>query len=451
MVICLISLICGCSINKSNTENSLTKTNESKANILVDENLIYENLNTISTNIRNYGSDGSLKTINYIKNKLMEYGYSIDIQKFNVYEQDLSTLNPESNWDYLDLNLLNSEVLGVGNNIVAKSFNYNKNKKDIYITAHYDSTTFTSGVIDNATGTSINIEIARILKNFEGDFNINFIFFDAEEYYRYGSKYFVSTLSQDEIKKAIGAINLDMIGEKNAGDLIIQVPSINENIISILFNDKLEKKLKVTTSGSSDDLSFYMGKIPAITLTDENSNFNLDKENKEIQLQNIDVSILKNTINLVSKFITNLSIDEYDDILKNKTNLNLKDDISNISAKIKNINEFELIDIEVKLIENGYTKEINYIYKNNKDKYFFIKEINGKFMPKNYKTEFVRSINDPNWYYKKIDNKIFFKGLITSGEIGGDISPDEAMNILQEYYSYEHNKLFGEYPEKKLF
>ncbi|UXZ09237.1 Zn-dependent exopeptidase M28 [Clostridium perfringens] len=74
-------------------------------------------------------------------------------------------------------------------------------KKTLYLSAHYDSTDYTTGVIDNATGCVVLLELAKVLQNFEGDINIKFLFLDAEEYFRYGSKYFVSKLSDEEKKQ----------------------------------------------------------------------------------------------------------------------------------------------------------------------------------------------------------------------------------------------------------
>lgn len=439
--------------NKRNFKNISRNTKQNSENISInaDDDLLYENLKTISSHIRHYNSQGNISTAEFLKTTLKSYGYTIETQDFNIYKQDFSSLIPTSNWDFLDLDPLKSDVVGVGHNIIAKSSNFDKNKKNLYITAHYDSTDTTSGVIDNATGSSIAIEISRILKNYVGDFNINFIFFDAEEYCRYGSKYFISNMSNNEAQSIIGAINLDMIGEKNAGNLIIQTPSTNENILSILLNNSLENKLEVIEAGTSDDLSFYMGKIPAITLTDKNSNLMLANESTETQLQNVDISILKKTSELISKFIANLAFDNYNYLLKVSSTPMSIDIIDTFPSLLKNINDFTLIDIKSNLIENGYDKETQYIYRNLTGKEFIVKETFGAFVPKDYKSEFINLNNDLNWYYKKTNDKIIFKSFNRVREVSGDISSDEAFAVLEQYYIYEYNTVFNENPPKKLF
>ncbi|WP_415336180.1 M28 family peptidase, partial [Clostridium perfringens] len=178
---------------------SLEKNTSSKENISVDEENIINNLNEIGSNIRNFGSDGSQITANFFKNKLNEYGYDVEFQEFDIYKQNIdSTLYVKHSSDYFDFNPYNSDSLGKGRNIIAKKNNNSNNKKTLYLSAHYDSTDYTTGVIDNATGCVVLLELAKVLQNFEGDINIKFLFLDAEEYFRYGSKYFVSKLSDEE-------------------------------------------------------------------------------------------------------------------------------------------------------------------------------------------------------------------------------------------------------------
>ncbi|MDU7548429.1 MAG: M28 family peptidase [Clostridium perfringens] len=296
---------------------SLEKNTSSKENISVDEENIINNLNEIGSNIRNFGSDGSQITANFFKNKLNEYGYDVEFQEFDIYKQNIdSTLYVKHSSDYFDFNPYNSDSLGKGRNIIAKKNNNSNNKKTLYLSAHYDSTDYTTGVIDNATGCVVLLELAKVLQNFEGDINIKFLFLDAEEYFRYGSKYFVSKLSDEEKNNIIGCINVDMVGEKNAGNIVMQTTSGNKNIISSLISKSLGDKFLLSEGGFSDDLSFYMGEIPVVTFANEKSNFNLDLEDKNTQINNVDTKIIKDFCEIITNFLSNLELNNYNEGLK---------------------------------------------------------------------------------------------------------------------------------------
>ena len=176
---------------------SLERDTSSKENISVDE---VNNLNEIGSNIRNFGSEGSQITANFFKKKLNEYNYNVKLQEFDIYEQNMaSSIRVKNNSEYFNLNPYNSASLGKGRNIIVESKNNSNNKKTLYLSAHYDSTDYTTGVIDNATGCVVLLELAKVLQNFDGDINIKFLFLDAEEYFRYGSKYFVYLMKKKTI------------------------------------------------------------------------------------------------------------------------------------------------------------------------------------------------------------------------------------------------------------
>ena len=54
--------------------------------------------------------------------------------------------------------------------------NFDKNKKTLYLTAHYDSTSDTIGIVDNASGSATLLELARVLSDYNDEFNIGIVF-----------------------------------------------------------------------------------------------------------------------------------------------------------------------------------------------------------------------------------------------------------------------------------
>ena len=111
----MILLLTGCSDSKKLSTNQSKDNNQTKytnKDITIDENLLKENIQNISSNIRNYGSDGEIEASKYIKNQLTKYGYSVTFQEFDVYKQDqYTTVQSETNLDYLNNNFYNSDSI----------------------------------------------------------------------------------------------------------------------------------------------------------------------------------------------------------------------------------------------------------------------------------------------------------------------------------------------------
>ena len=423
---------------------SLERDTSSKENISVDEENIINNLNEIGSNIRNFGSEGSQITANFFKKKLNEYNYNVKLQEFDIYEQNMaSSIRVKNNSEYFNLNPYNSASLGKGRNIIVESKNNSNNKKTLYLSAHYDSTDYTTGVIDNATGCVVLLELAKVLQNFDGDINIKFLFLDAEEYFRYGSKYFVSKLSDEEKNNIIGCINDDMVGEKNAGNIVMQTTSGNKNIISSLISKSLGDKFLLSEGGFSDDLSFYMGEIPVVTFANEKSNFNLDLEDKNTQINNVDTKIIKDFCEIITNFLSNLELNNYNEGLK------AIEKVESSEKDIRIINGFELKKIEESYINNGFDVKFRYIYEKDKLNFSF-SEFPVKFISKEVYKNYIQSNSDNTWFYEINENKILVKNDSAFYEFSGNIPINELVEVVEVFFKEEYYSLFEKYPLSRL-
>lgn len=430
--------------NINNNDVIINKYKLSEDDISVDEESIINNLNEIVANIRNFGSIGSQITADFFKTKLNEYNYNVKFQDFDIYKQDVnSSIRVKNNSDYFSLNPYNSASLGKGKNIIVESKNNSNNKKTLYLSAHYDSTEYTTGVIDNATGCVVLLELARVLQNFDGDINIKFLFLDAEEYFRYGSKYFVSKLSDEEKNNIIGCINIDMVGEKNAGNIVMQTTSSKRNILSSLISKSLGDEFLLSEGGFSDDLSFYMGEIPVVTFANKKSNFKLDLEDTNTQISNIDTKIIKDFCEILANFIINLDSGIYSEELK------IIQTVKSSEKDIKNINGFQLKKIEESYINNGFDIKFKYTYEKDKLNFYFSK-FPVKFISTEGYKDFIKSNTDNTWFYKINENKISIKNNDGFYEFLGNISINELVKVVEIFFKEKFYFLFEEYPSSKL-
>ena len=89
----------------------------------------------------------------------------------------------------------------------------------LLIGGHYDSVKDSPGGNDNATGTAVVLELARVLSTYvlPEDLTLYFVAFGAEEDGLHGSRYFVDRLDAQQRQSFIAMLNYDMIG---VGDVL---------------------------------------------------------------------------------------------------------------------------------------------------------------------------------------------------------------------------------------
>ncbi|MBM7095798.1 DUF4910 domain-containing protein [Bacillus sp. H-16] len=155
-------------------------------------------------------------------------------------------------------------------NVIASKKPTNKNKdngKVITVTSHHDSVPGAPGANDNASGTAMVLELARVMKNMPTDTELRFITFGAEELGLIGSRHYVNTLPADELERIEANFNLDMVGSRDAGDLVMRTVNGQANLVTDLAQaSSLRLNGEPTPfaqGGSSDHVPFGERGIPA--------------------------------------------------------------------------------------------------------------------------------------------------------------------------------------------
>ncbi len=83
--------------------------------------------------------------------------------------------------------------------------------RELVVGAHYDSAAVGEGYLDNATGIGLLLELAARLKTRPTPYTLVFVAFGAEEDGTLGSRYFVRTMSDGDLRRTIGMIDLDAV------------------------------------------------------------------------------------------------------------------------------------------------------------------------------------------------------------------------------------------------
>lgn len=104
-----------------------------------------------------------------------------------------------------------SNVVGIRPALTPKS----PNPPVLIIGGHYDSVPAGPGANDNASGTVIVMELARVMQTKYPDVELRFIAFGAEEFGLYGSADYVKNLSQAERARVKAMLNIDMVAVGN--------------------------------------------------------------------------------------------------------------------------------------------------------------------------------------------------------------------------------------------
>ncbi|MDR6226012.1 M28 family peptidase [Desmospora profundinema] len=139
----------------------------------------------------------------------------------------------------------------------------------VYVTAHYDSVPYSPGANDNASGTGVLLELARIMKGLPTEKEVRFVAFGAEEIGLVGSRYYVSQLSSDEIRRSAANFNMDMVGTNwdQATQLYVNVVDGQPNLVWQYAQAAAERlgndTLFLYQRGSSDHVAFYEAGIDA--------------------------------------------------------------------------------------------------------------------------------------------------------------------------------------------
>lgn len=345
------------------------ETNPSQKELLLpNKKNILNTIEEICLTTREFGSEGEVRTLKYLEKELSKYGYETKRDEFPVYENISHKHSLKLRVDNLE------KVLGYASNlIVIKKSTENKSSENFLVTAHYDTTPKTVGVLDNATGVASVLEIARILAKQDLPFDVKFIFWGAEEPGCIGSRNYIRNLSEYEKSQILGAINIDIIGEKPGGDIVLSTKYSNPNILSLAFNEFLDNTnqpmYKIEQHGFSDDYYLYKNSIPVFTLINKKDS-SIQFLSYDEQIERLNIDMIVDAVEIISEFILNLDTLDLDIeqkepiILTNMDSPNV--DFQQSSSKLKDLTlpGFTLEKIYIKLINGGSASELVMCFSN---------------------------------------------------------------------------------------
>lgn len=414
-------------------------TNELKIdnnNFIIDTYEMIQNLNTLCESPRKFGTEGEDRAAEFLTNKLINYGYVSELQYFNVYNRNiLDAIHAPSISEYFQID--KDELLGKAKNIVTLS--NNKDKRDLYLVAHYDTTKNSIGSADNGSGVIVVLEVAKQLQKIVLPFNVKVVFFSAEEFALQGSTYFISKMSKNEKENSIGCINIDLVGQVGEPEIMLKTITNQINVLSILI-DKYHD-FKHEFGSASDHRSFYMGGIPVVYFGDNINN----KIEDNSPVDSVDINKLKELTEILCEFISNLDLNEYNDLLKNS----YSESYTIIDGQIE-ILGYTLTEAKEILKEDGSGSKQQYKLSSDNGSNIIITEEDNRFVDMNSTniTAKYHLYEDQIKYTTIQDNSdeliIYYQDLFTSnnyGKLEGEIDLNTALELIKNRDLLINNKI----------
>lgn len=201
---------------------------------------------------REEGSPAEELAVEYIRARMVEYGYSPSVQALTITTNGRTT-----------------------HNVVAGLRGKSMPDLTVVIGAHIDSKGG-PGANDNATGCGILLELARVLKNNSLQApSIEFVFFGGEEICRggsgndhhWGSRHFVSSMTPADRNSVVAMISVDMVGagpEFLCRNMGLAPQSLRDMVLEYAAPSGLKYLPDTSSSGMSDHEAFEEAGIPSV-------------------------------------------------------------------------------------------------------------------------------------------------------------------------------------------
>lgn len=287
----LIFILSACS-STDEVKRTLTDT-ESAVLSRLDIDQVHETILELTKEPRVAGTESESNAAAFLRTQLEQYGYEVDEKTFTL---DGSTEAKNKSQNLIVTKKPTSDLPSTDDIII--------------IGAHYDSVVHSPGASDNASGTAVLLEVARMLKDTITSKEIRIIFFGSEEAGLAGSENYVSEMSADDIERTIAMFNLDMVGSADAGPLTMftvdGLPNTATNTGNIANENLFGKSLPVKSSDQSDHYPFYNAGIDAVVFTHyplekayHSANDTIDKLSKE-RVENIVLIISMSILELTA-------------------------------------------------------------------------------------------------------------------------------------------------------
>ena len=142
------------------------------------------------------------------------------------------------------------------------------NENFVAVSAHVDGHALAESAIDNASGLTVALEMARLFASLEErKLGIRFCFFNLEEWGLLASEEYIAALSEEEKRKILININLDAVaGDTDITAMISEHPGLRKLVSAAADIVGITVRTYDSITPNSDHYHFAKAGIPALRL-----------------------------------------------------------------------------------------------------------------------------------------------------------------------------------------
>jgi aminopeptidase YwaD len=238
---------------------------------------------------------------------LIEDG-DFDIPSVYMTEDEGNRLLPYAGKTVL-LKSISNRVPGKGCNMIARKGR--QSAKSIVVTAHIDSKKGTPGAIDNASGVVVLLLLAELLRDYDGDRQVELVALNGEDYYAVPGQMLYVNQNQGRFQEILLNINIDGAGYKegrSAFSLYGLPEEIEENIKGVI--DQWDGIVEGTPWVQGDHSIFIQNGRPAIAVSSQWFTEHIDSQDithtPKDNMNIVDCGKLVEIAQALNQFIRNL-------------------------------------------------------------------------------------------------------------------------------------------------
>ncbi len=375
-------------------------------------------LGQVTSRIRQAGTAGERKAAEEIAQVLRGYGYEVTEQEFTFTEELSGTQDSDQ----------------AVNVIAVKAADQTPNGDILVVSAHHDSKECTVGADDNGSGVALLLELAGALKDVPTDTEIRFISFSAEEEGLKGSRYYVSSLSEEEREHIVGDIQIDMVGHYLTDGVRASTVSGGGNLLQELLLQAADGAAEegaawmAGTETASDHAAFAFVGIPSVLVTQDS----LGSENHKFsdRPEIIDAAKAAETGNVILSVLRDIMSEDTQSLCESSRESDAGNSVHTVTDNTPILFGAEKGDVEVKFGASGVFEKEE--YDGEMDWYFehYIVPARWFGWAEEIPTDFV---------YREMDNgSLFLEDVyLRTGEAG--LADEEVKQRLDAYFGSEEN------------
>lgn len=207
------------------------------------------------------------------------------------------------------LRSISNRVPGKGCNMIARKGR--QSAKSIVVTAHIDSKKGTPGAIDNASGVVVLLLLAELLRDYDGDRQVELVALNGEDYYAVPGQMLYVNRNQERFQEILLNINIDGAGYKegkSAFSFYGLPEEIEESIKHVI--DQWDGVIEGTPWVQGDHSIFIQYGCPAVAVSSQWFTEHIDSQDithtSKDNIDIVDCGKLVEIAQALNQFIRNL-------------------------------------------------------------------------------------------------------------------------------------------------